>query len=70
MRIYLKINEVEFILESLEATIKSFNEYQNYPDKKFKKKRITEAEKIRQKFRDTRNKYNKNEKGGKYESPN
>ena len=70
MRIYLKINQVEFILETLEATIKTFNEYQHYPDKKFKQERIAEAEKVRQIFRDARNKYNKNEKGGKYESSN
>lgn len=68
MRIYLKINEVEFILESLEYTIKAFNEYRNYPDKKFKQERIAEAEKVRQIFKDARNKYKNQKKGGKNES--
>ncbi|MBA7519306.1 hypothetical protein ES705_11384 [subsurface metagenome] len=70
MRIYLKINQVEFVLESLEATIKTFSEYQHYPDKKFKQERITEAEKVRQIFRDARNKYKNQKKGGKDENSN
>lgn len=70
MRIYLKINQVEFILESLEYTIKDFNEYQHYPYKKFKQERIAEAEKVRQIFRDARNKYKNQKKGGKNENSN
>jgi len=70
MRIYLNVNQVGFTIESLDYTILAFNKYQDYPDEEFRKKRIAEAEKVRQIFRDARNKYNEIKKGGKNESKN
>jgi len=65
MRIYLKNNEIDFVIESLNYTIFAFENYKDYPDYKFQKGRIAEAKEVRQTFIDARNKYNEIKKGRK-----
>lgn len=58
----LTSNDCRFIIESLDYTIRKFQDYQHYPSYEFKLKQVKEAEDIRQKMRGLRDALKQSEK--------
>lgn len=63
----LNLNDVDFILESLQHTKKAFQEYplgpEGYPSHEFKLKRLKDVEDRIEKMRKIRDRLKKNQKG-------